>query len=140
MTNINPAVARLRRILSAALIAAATALGASTLTFPAIASAERVLDIGAYDDCVAQMWHNNPDQSDAFYREYRRLCCVDAGGVWDEDQPDDTQACKAPPAEDAERPLPPRVAPGAETTAPLEPAPGNLPTTQPFEPGPAKQG
>ncbi len=113
MTNINPtASVRFRRLVPAALFAAAVALGISTLADPAIASAEREWDIGAYDKCIENVFLGG-----AGFVEAMRECCINSGGVWD----DDRLKCGAPPADDVERPLPPRVAPGAETTAPLQP-------------------
>jgi hypothetical protein len=127
MTNTNPtASVRLRLLVPAALLAAA--LGASTLTDPAIASAEREWDIGIYDACVENVFLGG-----AGFVEAMRECCINSGGVWD----DDRLKCGAPPAEDAERTSPPRVAPPAETSAPLETSPVTPPT---FAPGPAKQG
>jgi hypothetical protein len=123
---------RLRRMVPATLFAAAIALGGSTVADPAIASAEREWDIGIYDACMDEVnRHYYPGSYLHLEGEIR--CCANSGGVWNEAE----GKCGAPPAEGVERPLPPRVAPPAETTAPLEPA---TPTTQTFAPGPAKQG
>jgi hypothetical protein len=123
---------RLRRLMPAALFAAAAALGASTFTDPAIATAERVWDVVAYGKCL----DDNPKTDDDEARAQDYYCCIDSGGVWDPANGSGHE-CEAPPAE---RPVPPRVGPPAQTSAPLQSAPGIPPTTQTFVPGPAKQG
>jgi hypothetical protein len=123
---------RLRRLMPAALFAAAAALGVSTLTDPAFATAERVWDIGVYDACMEEVnRHYYPGSY--LHREGEVRCCANSGGIWNEAE----GKCGAPPAEGVERPLPPRVAPGAESTAPVEPV---TPSTQTFMPGSARQG
>ena len=133
MTSSTPTVcARLRRLIPAALFAAAAALGASTLASPAIATAERVWDIGEYDDCIAAIGELGDAPTEQDRLELTEACCDFSGGVWN----GTTQECRAPPAT---RPVPPRLSPGGEITVPLEPVPVT-PTTQPFAPGPVKQG
>jgi hypothetical protein len=104
---------RLRRLVPAALFAAAVALGINTLADPAIVSAAREWDIGEYDECV-DWWFDHMDSAGTggFFKD----CCIQSGGVWNED----LQKCGAPPT-DVDRPLPPRVAPSAQTSAPLQP-------------------
>jgi hypothetical protein len=123
---------RLRRLMPAALIAAAAALGGSTLADPAIASAAPEWDIEAFDYCMDQGLNHPGVVTDYEWEVWEESCCTNSGGVWN----DATKECGAPPATDVERTSPPRVAPGAETTAPLVPI---TPTTQPFAPGPARQ-
>ena len=119
---------RLRRLMPAALVAAA--LGASTLADPAIASA-RPVDVEALRLCVTKYVLNHPDEPEN--EGAVAACCIEAGGWWDFQK----NTCMPGLDDDVERTLPPRVAPAAETTAPLEPV---TPTTQTFAPGPAKQG
>lgn len=56
MTSTPTPSVRLRRLVSATLFAAAVALGGGTLADPAIASAEREWDIGAYDKCIENVF------------------------------------------------------------------------------------
>jgi len=135
MTSTTPtASTRLRRLMSGAVFAASVTLGGNALADPATASA-REWDTASYDRCMDGVLLNfeidSPD-----YHIMHKYCCEVYGGVWNAT----TKECGAPPADEAERPLPPRVAPGAETTAPLVPGPVTSPTTHTFAPGPAKQG
>lgn len=105
---------RVRRFVPAALLVAATALGVGTLADPAIASAApKEWVIGSYNSCIQRL----QDDSGPTYAVLT-FCCAFSGGVWNEAKGE----CTAPPATDVERTTPPRSAPGAETTAPLEPA------------------
>jgi hypothetical protein len=111
MTSTTPTGSvRLRRLVPAALIASAVALGASTLTDPALASA-RVWDIAAYQRCLDNLILDGVPDSVV----HTINCCLDSGGVW---VGLEEGGCKAR-APEIERPLPPRVAPSAETTAPF---------------------
>jgi hypothetical protein len=103
----------LRRFVPAALFAATTALGVSTLADPAVAAAEqREWDLGTYNQCIQQL----QDENGPSYAVLT-FCCAFSGGIWN----DDTGECTAPPATDVERPTPPHVPPPAQATAPLEP-------------------
>jgi hypothetical protein len=136
MTSTAPTGFVLRRLVPAALIAAATALGINTFADPVIANAnQRVWDVGQYNDCVLDVAFDEY-ATDEQRIEFYKACCEDSGGVWDDDGSDDIDDCGADPV-DYQRPLPPRMAPGAETSAPLEPI---TPTTQTFVPGPPRQG
>lgn len=120
---------RLRELLPAALVAAAL-FGA--LADPAIASAAPEWDIEAFDYCMDQGLNHPGVVTDYEWEVWEEGCCMHSGGVWN----DTTKECGAPPATDVERTSPPRVAPSAETSAPLDPA---APTPT-FVPGPTKRG
>jgi hypothetical protein len=85
--------ARLRRLLPAALFAAAVALASSTLGYPAIANA--VWDVEKYDRCVADLVE--PGADIAVQITIERYCCEQSGGLWNGNQ----VACQAPPAQGA---------------------------------------
>jgi len=128
MTSTTASGFALRRFVPAALFAATAALFISSFADPAIASAERVLNNKAFQDCLDKWVLDHlgePDNEDA-----TAVCCIEAGGYWDYVR----NNCFT---DDVERPLPPRAAPPAETSAPLEPV---TPSTQTFMPGPARQG
>ncbi len=84
-----------KRMSVAAFGAAVFAMTAGGLLQPAVSSAEKVWDIGAYDSCVAAA--NNRFQSgktdNTTWGEELRFCCDRSGGEWTE-----SQGCTAPPA------------------------------------------
>ena len=101
MKNIN-------RAIITAVAGLGLALGAS-----APASAERIWDIGAYDNCMARI----PTIPDNYDFEHWK-CCKDSGGDYEHGDAYDGK-CKAPPAQADNVPGNP-VAPGQ----PRPPAPG----------------
>lgn len=127
---------RWRRLVPAALIVAAGALGGSAIAEPASAcAAPREWDIGAYDQCLADGIGKGYDEDEAL--NHKALCCWASGGDWNIAE----GKCQAPPAEPAQgRAVPPAVA-----TQTLEPAPPPVVrnpgvVTETFTPAPAAQG
>jgi hypothetical protein len=113
MTSTTATGFALRRFVPAALFAAATALGASTLVDPAVAAAApREWDLGTYNTCIERL-----QDDDGPSYAVLTFCCAFSGGIWD----DDTGECMTPPAAEVERPTPPHVPPPGQATAPLEP-------------------
>lgn len=119
---------RTHRLLPAILAAAAVALAGNAVGAAAVANAEREWDIGAYDNCM-------DDYAESPSAEEVKACCDVSGGVWN----DDTGSCGAPPHPDYQRPVPPLVAPGAQTSATFEAEP-DAPPTWMVRPGQVKQG
>jgi hypothetical protein len=109
----------LRRLVSAALLAASTVLGVGMLADPAVAAAERVLDIGEYDECYIRLLINYPDWPEKSIRAY---CCAVAGGDWDKDADNGAGDCFAPPADDGGAEAPITLPPGAITQLPPQTA------------------
>src|SRR5215212_8749279 len=109
-------------------VSAAAAIGAGSLSYAAIASAEAVWDIEAYDDCMSHSGAWQMDRSINDQRDFNDYCCRHSGGIFVDDGY--TGKCVAPPAEPAKgsRQLPGDVqipsdiatAPGV-TKAPLRP-------------------
>jgi hypothetical protein len=138
----------LRRLLPAALLAAAVTLGGSAVGDPTIACAEPNTgggewDIGKYDNCIAgQKWmEGNPLYKEDVI-EGKRRCCVGSGGEWNAAQ----QKCQAPAAKPADaQPPHPGVAP-PPVGATQNPAPPPPPFRNPgvvietFTPAPASPG
>jgi hypothetical protein len=99
---------RFRRLLPAALLAAAASLGGSAVAGSPIAHAAPNTggewDIGAYDQCLAGLIGKGLDKEERLNQE--ALCCINSGGQWSAAR----EKCEAPPAEPAEgpssRPLP----------------------------------
>jgi hypothetical protein len=122
----------LRRLVSAALLAAAVALGGSALGDPATACA-KPFDKAAYDACSQQA---NEDWAAGkinlkTYDELVVGCCILSGGKWT-----DSGGCAA--AADAPgRTVPPGVITQTLTPAPVAPPPGMTPgVIQTFTPAP----
>jgi hypothetical protein len=125
MTRTIPASpAGLRRLLPAALFAAAVAFASTTLGYPAIASAERVWDVKEYDRCVADKTNPGDNLDEILGAE--QLCCWISGGDWNDNQ----YKCQAPPAQgagtDTSTPPPPKA---GIPTAPVQPPTVGSPTT-----------
>ena len=78
--------------INCAIITAVAGLGL-VLGASAPASAERIWDIGAYDDCMARI----PTIPDNYDFEHWK-CCKDSGGDYEHGDADQGK-CKAPPAE-----------------------------------------
>src|ERR1700754_2144395 len=110
----------LRRLVPAALLAASTVLGAATLADPAIAAAQRELDIAEYDECYIRILINYPDWPEKSVRAY---CCAVAGGDWHNDADNGAGDCFAPPADDDGAEVPITLPPGVNTHAPPQTAP-----------------
>jgi hypothetical protein len=118
-----------RRVVPAALLAAAVALGGSAIGDPAVADAAPEWDIGAYDQCITK--------ADLLYLEgaidaatrdgMYRGCCTGSGGVVKNDV-----ECKA--ANAPGRTVPPGVITQTLTPAPVAPPLGDI--TQAFTPAP----
>ncbi|MGZ8746339.1 MAG: hypothetical protein ACXWZ2_04715 [Mycobacterium sp.] len=96
---------------------------------PAVAGAEAVWDIGAYDSCVAKI-PTVPQGPDAYERDDFK-CCTESGGVYDHGN----KKCVSPPAESqsGRTPLPRGVPTHILTPEPLPtngpviaPAPGGV--------------
>ena len=66
------------------------------LAAPAVANAERVWDIGAYDSCMAQMPNYSFEDRYKLY-DYIAGCCARSGGDFVNDG--GTRKCVSPPAE-----------------------------------------
>jgi hypothetical protein len=133
-------IALLRRLLPAALVAAATTLGGSAIGEPTVACAApdngREWDIGEYDACVAKGGHPMD-------------CCVASDGDWISTGESSTEGyCAAPPlnppadAQTAPPPPPPEVV-GRPGVTPAPDAATQTPTPRPivtFTPVPADPG
>jgi hypothetical protein len=135
----------LRRLVPAALLAAAATLGGSAFVDPATACAApntggAEWDVAAYDACMRNLILS-PDFGNRSTRADRQKCCTDSGGQWNDAQ----GSCQSPPAEPAEaQPTLPGVAPrpGVATQPPPPPPPPirNPEVTMPFQPGPVSPG
>jgi hypothetical protein len=90
---------RFRQLLPAAVVAVALATGANTVTYSAIASAERVWDIEDYDTCEADQTENQLDLSINSQKAFHVYCCNRSGGIFVDDGY--LGKCVAPPAEQA---------------------------------------
>ncbi|MEO3757096.1 hypothetical protein ABGB19_02240 [Mycobacterium sp. B14F4] len=124
MTTTTPTSRRFTRYLTGPVLVLGLVIGS-----PAIANAEQVWDVVAWDSCV----RNIPD--DVLLGEYGddalRECCWKTGGDW---KPDGNgTACKAPPAEQAGRNPLPSDAP-THVIQPL-PLPGRGPVVAPAPDG-----
>ena len=106
--------ARLRRLLPAALFAAAVAFASSTLGYPTIASAERVWDVQEYDRCVADKTNPGDNLDEILGAE--QLCCWISGGDWNDNQ----YKCQAPAAQ-GEGTLMPEPPKAGIPTVPVQP-------------------
>jgi hypothetical protein len=128
----------MRRLVPAALLAAAVALGGSALGDPATADAAPEWDIGAYDACIFQVIEDqkNGKITSAQADERSRGCCTQSGGIV---QPTANGGfvCGAPPANAPGRTVPPGVPKQTLTPAPAAPPPGMAPgVIQTFTPAP----
>jgi hypothetical protein len=103
-----------------ALIGGATILAAAIGLTAASASAEKVWDIGAYDNCTKKAGDRYAGgvTSDAQYAEEMKWCCVSTGG-----ELSSTQGCVAPLATAPQTGN--GTLPTAATNAPNSPAPGS---------------
>lgn len=87
---------RFRRLLSVAVAVAALAIGAGTITDPAIGHAERVWDIENFDDCMSSAAPPQMNMSLNEQKDMHRACCESTGGVFTDDGY--LGKCTAPPA------------------------------------------
>nr|WP_131721745.1 hypothetical protein [Mycolicibacterium komanii]CRL76745.1 hypothetical protein CPGR_04591 [Mycolicibacterium komanii] len=96
-----PGSSRARKLLvgSALMVGAAVAV-----TFPAVAVAEPVWDIGEYDSCTKTLHGVDGSENEPIGQELenQKWCCYKSGGVWTQ-----AQGCVAPPAEGAGSPSAP---------------------------------
>jgi hypothetical protein len=122
---------RWRRLVPAALLAAAATLGGSALGYPAIADAAQEWDIGEYDLCVAGALAAYQSGKITFqdYNQKVKDCCIISSGIWSE-----TQGCGAPPANEVGHTVRPGAINQTMTPAPVAPPPGDI--TQTFTPAP----
>lgn len=132
----------LRRLVPAALLAAAATVGGSAIGEPATACAvPGEWDIGQYDTCVhdAETRFARGEIDGWTLRDELQACCTLSGGILNTS----TGNCSAPPAAEGQPGLPGVVGPGAGVaTQPPPPPPvvRNPGVTQTFTPGPASQG
>ncbi len=96
------------RLVPAALIAAAVAIGGSTLIHPAIGSAE--WDIQAYDNCMDAGIMNDVEN----LKDHEQWCCLKSGGEWSRA----AAKCQAPPAANV-----PQSSPTTQPRVPVAPPP-----------------
>ena len=123
MSKTDHALAPLRRLARATLLAAGVILAGTA--FPAIATAEAVWDIEEFDYCLRQT-NGNPNGStirDPIKREEdnERYCCDRSGGVHNGNN------CVAPPAKDAAAAPPKKVGLPTLTVQPPIVAPPTTP-------------
>ncbi len=88
--------ARWRKHTSVTLFAAAAiAMAAGGLAHPAVSHAEKVWDVGKFDNCVkaAEKRFGSGQTDTQTYTDEVRFCCETSGGEWSQ-----TQGCTAPPA------------------------------------------
>lgn len=137
MTSTDLAVAtRWRRLVPAALIAAAATLSGTAIGDFAVASAEpREWDIANYDQCVAKVNEAelNGKISAASGTQLRRECCTRWGGIA-QPTPQGGFVCVAPPKEASGRTISPGVLTQDLTPDPVTPPPGSI--TQTLVPAP----
>lgn len=115
---------QLRRLVPAALLAAAAVLGGSAVGDPATAcAAPGEWDIGDYDSCMRAVHERKHKTSQEAVDDFR-FCCDRSGGVWNAAE----EICQAPPAEPADAPQQPTLPgvaprPGEATQPPPPPPP-----------------
>jgi hypothetical protein len=110
-----------RRLLIAALLAAAATLGGSSLVSPATACGQtQQWDEAGYNQCAQGYEAQKEDDYVSWYQGVKS-CCISFGGVWHDQQPGQAARCDAPPP----RPTVDRVPPGGvlEQATPATPPP-----------------
>jgi hypothetical protein len=108
---------KLNRFKYAAMLAGAMAVAVTPLAYAPVATAQKVWDIEAYDNCTfgLENWRWE-------YWDEMKKCCLNSGGVWKQSE----YKCVAPPAEPASgsRQFPGNVQiPSDIATAPVTKAP-----------------
>jgi hypothetical protein len=86
-------ITKLNRFKYAAMLLGAMAVAGTPLAYPAIATAERVLDVEQYDACTSAI--HVVDLPDFAYWDLMEDCCDKAGGTWNKEIRD----CQAPPGD-----------------------------------------
>ena len=81
---------KVNRVKYAATMLGALAVAVTPLAYPAVATAQRVWDIEAYDNCTFGLENFRWE-----YWDQMKKCCLDSGGVWKQDE----YKCVAPPSE-----------------------------------------
>ena len=112
------------------LFAAAAAFAGSAVGLPPIAAAEPgsgTWDIEQYDDCVRREVPPDGSGDWTFFKAAMKLCCLESGGVWRENDAGGGR-CVAPPANSqGSRQIPADIATAPTVTqAPLRPVPPEL--------------
>ena len=114
---------------SVMLVAATMAAAAGSLVAPVAAHAERIWDVGDFDNCsaAAENRYGSGQTDSATFADEIEFCCIRSGGDWD-----DNRGCGAPPARASDVGLP-----GGMPTVAVDVGSPERPTLPTIAPGPA---